>query len=101
MPNVISAALGELPVLRVFGNNYPTPVGTPIRDYIHVIDLADAHIRALEHLRQGGKSDFLNLRTGRGLSVLEVIDYVREVTGLNIRVQIEEPHPSYRTQFTS
>jgi UDP-glucose 4-epimerase len=91
IPNVISAALGELPVVRVFGNNYPTPDGTPIRDYIHVIDLADAHIRALEHLRQGGKSDFLNLGTGRGFSVLEVIDCVREVTGREIPVEIESP----------
>jgi UDP-glucose 4-epimerase len=93
IPNVISAALGELPAVRVFGNNYPTPDGTPIRDYIHVIDLADAHIRALEHLRQGGKSDFLNLGTGRGFSVLEVIDCVREVTGREIPVHIEPPRP--------
>jgi UDP-glucose 4-epimerase len=93
IPNVISAALGELPAVRVFGDNYPTPDGTPIRDYIHVIDLADAHIRALEHLRQGGKSDFLNLGTGRGFSVLEVIDCVREVTGREIPVRIESPRP--------
>jgi len=93
IPNVISAALGELPVVRVFGNNYPTPDGTPIRDYIHVIDLADAHIRALEHLHQDGKSDFLNLGTGRGFSVLEVIDCVREVTGREIPVRIESPRP--------
>ena len=99
IPNVISAALGELPAVRVFGNNYPTPDGTPIRDYIHVIDLADAHIRALEHLRQGGKSDFLNLGTGRGFSVLEVIDCVREVTGREIPVQIEAPRPGDPTRL--
>jgi UDP-glucose 4-epimerase len=75
----------------VFGNNYPTTDGTPIRDYIHVIDLADAHIRALEHLRRGGKSDFLNLGTGRGFSVLEVIECVREVTGREIPIKIESP----------
>ena len=56
-------------------------------------DLADAHIRALEHLRQDGKSDFLNLGTGRGFSVLEVIDCIREVTGREILVQIESPRP--------
>jgi UDP-glucose 4-epimerase len=93
IPNVLSAALGELPAIRVFGNNYPTPDGTPIRDYIHVIDLADAHIRALEHLRRGGKSDFLNLGSGRGFSVLEVIERVREVTGREIPVRIESPRP--------
>jgi UDP-glucose 4-epimerase len=93
IPNVLSAALGESPAVRVFGNNYPTPDGTPIRDYIHVIDLADAHIRALEHLRRGGKSDFLNLGTGRGFSVLEVIECVREVTGREIPVRIESPRP--------
>jgi UDP-glucose 4-epimerase len=93
IPNVLSVALGEQPFVRVFGNNYPTPDGTPIRDYIHVIDLADAHIRALEHLRHGGKSDLLNLGTGRGSSVLEVIETSRKVTGRDIPVQIESPRP--------
>jgi UDP-glucose 4-epimerase len=72
----------------VFGNNYPTPDGTPIRDYIHVMDLADAHIRALDYLRSGGSSDFLNLGTGKGYSVLEVIDCAREVTGRDIPMRI-------------
>lgn len=93
IPNVLSVALGEQPFVRVFGNNYPTPDGTPIRDYIHVIDLADAHILALEHLRHGGVSDLLNLGTGRGFSVLEVIETVRKVTGREIPVQIESPRP--------
>ncbi len=93
IPNVLSVALGEQPFVRVFGNNYPTPDGTPIRDYIHVIDLADAHILALEHLRHGGASDLLNLGTGRGFSVLEVIETVRKVTGREIPVQIESPRP--------
>jgi UDP-glucose 4-epimerase len=75
----------------VFGNEYPTPDGTPIRDYIHVVDLADAHIRALEYLRSGGQSDFLNLGTGSGYSVLQVIECVRKVTGRDIRVRIEPP----------
>ena len=93
IPNVLSAALGLHPAIRVFGNNYPTPDGTPIRDYIHVIDLADAHILALEHLRCGGPSDFLNLGTGRGYSVLEVIQCAREITGKQIPVQMEPPRP--------
>ena len=91
IPNVFAAALGQRQAIRVFGNNYPTPDGTPIRDYIHVVDLADAHIRALEHLRRGGASDFLNLGTGHGYSVLEVIECVRNVTGREIPVKVESP----------
>src|SRR5258706_12210528 len=91
IPNVLSAALGHRQTIRVFGSNYPTPDGTPIRDYIHVVDLADAHIRALEYLRRGGSSDFLNLGTGHGYSVLEVIQCVREITHREIPIQIEPP----------
>jgi UDP-glucose 4-epimerase len=93
IPNVLAAALGLQKMIRVFGNNYPTPDGTPIRDYIHVADLAEAHIRALDHLRSGGHSDYLNLGTGKGYSVLEVINCAREVTGQDIPVQIEPPRP--------
>jgi UDP-glucose 4-epimerase len=93
VPNVLSAALGQIKQVSVFGNKYPTPDGTPIRDYIHVADLADAHIRALEHLRKGGDSVFLNLGTGRGYSVLEVIETARKVTGQPIPTRIEAPRP--------
>src|SRR5712664_2827988 len=61
IPNVLRAALGEIPAVSVFGNDYPTPDGTPIRDYIHVADLGAAHILALKHLRGGGASDHINL----------------------------------------
>jgi UDP-glucose 4-epimerase len=91
IPNVLAAALGQQQAIRVFGNKYPTPDGTPIRDYIHVVDLADAHICALDHLRSGGQSDFLNLGTGRGFSVLEVIECARMITGLEIPLQVEPP----------
>lgn len=91
IPNVLSAALGRQQAIRVFGNTYPTPDGTPIRDYIHVVDLADAHIRALDFLRSGRQSDFLNLGTGSGYSVLEVIECARQVTGRHIPVTIEPP----------
>jgi UDP-glucose 4-epimerase len=91
VPNVLAAALGEKTEVRVFGKNYPTPDGTAIRDYVHVADLADAHIRALEHLRQGGQSDFINLGTGHGYSVLEVIESARKVTGRPIPVRVEGP----------
>jgi UDP-glucose 4-epimerase len=89
IPNVLSAAAGEKPVVSVFGKTYPTPDGTAIRDYVHVADLADAHIRALEHLRGEGKSDFLNLGTGHGYSVLEVIESARKVTGRPIEIRFE------------
>lgn len=93
IPNVLSAAAGEKPDVAVFGNDYPTPDGTPIRDYVHVTDLADAHIRALEHLRKGGSSNFLNLGTGDGNSVLEVIETTRKITGRAIRTRVEPRRP--------
>jgi UDP-glucose 4-epimerase len=91
VPNVLAAALGEKPEVSVFGNNYPTPDGTPIRDYVHVADLADAHILSLDYLRRGGDSVFLNLGTGRGYSVLEVIECARQVSGCPIPMRIEAP----------
>jgi len=89
IPIVLEAAAGERSEVPVFGSDYPTPDGTAIRDYVHVEDLADAHIRALEHLRKGGKSDFVNLGTGDGYSVLEVIETARRVTGGEIRIRKE------------
>ena len=91
IPNVLTAAADADADIAIFGANYPTPDGTPIRDYVHVADLADAHIRALDHLRRGGASEFLNLGTGRGHSVLEVIECARKVTGRPIRTRIEPP----------
>jgi UDP-glucose 4-epimerase len=91
IPNVLAAALEQQRIIRVFGDTYPTPDGTPIRDYIHVVDLAHAHIRALDYLRSGGQSDFFNLGTGKGYSVLEVIECARQVTGRDIPSQIEPP----------
>ena len=76
IPLVIKSALGEQPQVEVFGTDYPTPDGTAIRDYIHCTDLADAHARALEHLEKGGESGTLNLGTGQGHSVREVIEAV-------------------------
>lgn len=76
IPLAIRAALGRSSHVEVYGTDYPTPDGTAIRDYIHIVDLADAHIRALEYLRRGGESAALNLGTGRGHSVREVITAV-------------------------
>jgi UDP-glucose 4-epimerase len=91
IPNVLAAAAGDKRELSVFGDQYATPDGTAIRDYIHVADLADAHIHALEHLRRGGASDALNLGTGQGRSVLEVIETARKVTGRAIPIRMEAP----------
>jgi len=91
VPNVLKAASGEKAEVSVFGTNYSTPDGTPIRDYVHVADLAEAHSRALEHLRRGGDSDFLNLGSGRGYSVMEVIECARQVTGRPIPARIGAP----------
>jgi UDP-glucose 4-epimerase len=93
IPNVLNAALGKAPAVSVFGKTYPTPDGTAIRDYIHVSDLADAHLRALNHLRGGGNSERINLGNGHGYSVFEVIQTAREVTGKVIAVRIEPARP--------
>jgi UDP-glucose-4-epimerase GalE len=81
IPLVIDAALGRRHAVGIFGTDYPTPDGTAIRDYIHVADLADAHLRALDYLVKGGISTLINLGTGRGHSVREVIDTVAAVGG--------------------
>jgi len=91
VPNVLSTALGQKKELSIFGRNYPTPDGTAIRDYVHVTDLADAHILALKYLSDGGSSEFLNLGTGHGYSVLQVIECARKVTGHAIPARDEEP----------
>jgi UDP-arabinose 4-epimerase len=83
IPLCIEAAMGKRR-LQVFGTDYPTPDGTAIRDYIHVFDLADAHIKALSYLESGGESGAMNLGTGKGFSVLEVIRAVERVTGLQV-----------------
>lgn len=93
IPNVLRAALGQIPVLSVFGDKYPTPDGTAIRDYIHVSDLGQAHILALEYLRNGGESERINLGNGHGYSVREVIETARQVTGKPIAMTIEPPRP--------
>ena len=70
---MVQAALGQRPSVDIYGTDYPTPDGTAIRDFIHVVDLADAHVRALEYLVAGGESAALNLGTGQGHSVREVV----------------------------
>ena len=93
IPNVLAAADGHLPYVSVFGDDYPTPDGTCVRDYIHVADLGDAHIRALNYLQQGSDSTHINLGNGQGYSVLEVIETARRVTGKAIETRIEPQRP--------
>ena len=86
IPLVLDAASGARSDIKVFGTDYPTPDGSCVRDYIHVTDLADAHVRALEYLSRGGENVFLNLGNERGTSVLEIIDSVKRVTGRDFTV---------------
>ena len=86
IPRVLMAATGEIERITVFGTDYPTPDGTCIRDYIHVQDLAKAHALALDHLRDGGDTTAVNLGTGRGVSVKEIIAIAEAVTGRTIPV---------------
>ncbi|WP_219322226.1 NAD-dependent epimerase/dehydratase family protein [Neomoorella thermoacetica] len=81
-------AAGKRPYLSVFGTAYPTPDGTCIRDYIHVDDLAAAHVLALEALERGGPTAAYNLGTGRGYSVLEVIKAAEKVTGQKVPYRV-------------
>lgn len=87
IPRVLMAATGEIDHIEVFGDDYPTPDGTCVRDYIHVEDLADAHARALDHLATGGDSVRCNLGTGVGVSVREIIAAAEEVTGRKVPVK--------------
>jgi UDP-glucose 4-epimerase len=84
IPRAILAALGRVDKLTIFGDDYPTPDGTCIRDYIHVQDLATAHAAALSYLRGGGATTACNLGTGKGASVRQILDLVKEVTGLEV-----------------
>jgi UDP-arabinose 4-epimerase len=86
IPLVIQAALKQRPHIEVFGTDYPTPDKTAIRDYIHVTDLADAHVKSIQRLLAGGESAMINLGTGTGSSVREVIKAVEKISGLPVKV---------------
>jgi UDP-arabinose 4-epimerase len=87
IPLAIAAAHGHSPELRMFGTDYDTPDGTAVRDYIHVNDLADAHLRALERLSRGGASRAFNLGTGRGYTVKEVLSAVERIGRCKVPVE--------------
>lgn len=90
IPLILDAASGKRESIGIFGTNYDTYDGTCIRDYIHVTDLADAHLKALQYLENGGTSDYFNLGNGSGFSVLEVIEKAKEITGREINITEEE-----------
>ncbi|WP_211747519.1 UDP-glucose 4-epimerase GalE [Paenibacillus sp. Marseille-Q4541] len=89
IPLVLQTALGQRKQIAIFGDDYGTEDGTCVRDYIHVSDLADAHLRAVDYLRKGEESNVFNLGNGTGFSVKEVIETAKKVTGLDIPVVME------------
>ncbi|QMS87122.1 UDP-glucose 4-epimerase GalE [Nostoc edaphicum CCNP1411] len=93
IPLVLMTALGKRESISIFGTDYPTPDGTCIRDYIHVNDLADAHILGLEYLLKGGDSEVFNLGNGSGFSVREVIAAAQQITGISIPVEERDRRP--------
>jgi len=93
IPLILDAAVDRSKAVQVFGNDYDTVDGTCVRDFIHVSDLADAHVLALEQLLKGHTSDFINLGTGSGFSVLQTIDEASKVTGKKIPYTITERRP--------
>jgi UDP-glucose-4-epimerase GalE len=88
IPSALLAATGARPAMELFGTDYPTPDGTCVRDYVHVNDLADAHVSALERLAGGADSIAVNLGTGTGYSVKEVLDKIEQVTGRKVPVRV-------------
>jgi UDP-glucose 4-epimerase len=93
IPVVMKVAIGKQSSLKVFGTDYPTADGTAIRDYIHVLDLADAHARALDFLAREQRSDVFNVGTGQGASVLEVLEKARRITGQAIAAEMTMRRP--------
>lgn len=93
VPYVAQTAVGKREAVHVFGDDYPTPDGTCVRDYIHVRDLVEAHLLALEYLDKGGQSGPFNLGNGNGYSVKEIIEAARKVTGMAIPAFVEPRRP--------
>lgn len=90
IPRALMAAAGSIDCLEVYGNDYDTPDGTCVRDYIHVVDLARAHVLAVEHLINGGADLAVNLGTGSGTSIKEILDTISRLTGRDVPVRIRE-----------
>lgn len=101
VPLILQVPLGKRPEIRVYGNDYPTRDGSCVRDYLHIMDLVDAHIRALEHLEKGGHSLICNLGNGQGFTVLEMIEAARRVTGHSLPAKIEGRRPGDPAQLVA
>ena len=93
IPLIMDVACDIREKIQIYGTDYPTPDGTCIRDYIHVVDLADAHIKALEYLQGDGESDAFNLGNGQGFSVKQVIETAKKITGKEIKAEEVERRP--------
>lgn len=93
IPNVLAVALGKQPAVNVYGTDYPTPDGTAVRDYVHVVDIADAHVRALDVPIDGQAPVAVNLGTGGGHSVREVVDAAGRVTGKTLKTSEQPRRP--------
>ncbi len=93
MPFLAQVAVGRRPSLHIFGDDYPTPDGTGVRDYIHVLDLAEGHVAAVEHLQQSPGFDVINLGTGNGVSVLELVAAFEQVAGVPIPTEVVGRRP--------
>ena len=98
IPHVMKAVLGHSPALQVFGNDFPTPDGTGVRDYIHVEDLARAHVAALDYLAAGNDSITCNVGTGHGTSVLEIIAATERISGKSVPHEIVARRPGDPSQ---
>ena len=93
IPLVLQTALGQRESISIFGTDYDTPDGSCVRDYIHVLDIAQAHILALKYLLQDGQTDVFNLGNGSGFSVKEVIEAARKITKREIKAEISDRRP--------
>ena len=99
IPLILQVPLGKRDHITIFGEDYATPDGTCLRDYIHVIDLADAHVLALDYLRRGGDSNIFNLGNGQGFSVREMIEAAKKATGREIKVEMGQRRAGYPAQL--
>ena len=93
IPIILQVPLGKRPHITIFGDDYPTPDGTCIRDYLDVVELADAHMRAVDYLRAGGASEVCNLGNGTGFSVRQMVEAAQRVTGREIAVSMGARRP--------
>ena len=93
MPYITQVAVGKREELSIFGSDYPTPDGTGVRDYIHVVDLAQGHLKALEWMADQGKSGIFNLGTGQGVSVLDLVKAFETANEIEIPYQLADRRP--------